>query len=275
MARGSEERTADDPSPERVRFRKFKERPSCMYGSIENLELVQPARSGTHRFPPSGHEVQNRKHPDERSDDINQGLDDVGPDHGCQPSLKRIDQGQQRDDCYRTNFSRTQSDRYNDRNGIYAHSLGCGAGQQKDSRSHRPQFWSEASLNQLVGRVQLAAKILRQQQTTDDNAPQQISHRPLKKSEIRIVGQAGNTDNGQCAGFCRNDREADCPPGNFAVGEEIIAHGPLPLSKSQPEQRDPRKISRDDQQVDPIQSQAGPSVYVTNSIFETRMSGQG
>ena len=51
----------------------------------------------------------------------------------------------------------------------------------------------------------------------------------------------------------------NCPPGNVAVGEKVVPHRPLPFAKAQAEQRDPRQVRRDNQQVDPIQSQVIPS----------------
>jgi len=50
----------------------------------------------------------------------------------------------------------------------------------------------------------------------------------------------------------------DCPPRNVAVGEKIIAHRSLPSAKTQPEQRNPRQVQGDNQEVYPIQSQIIP-----------------
>src|ERR1035437_4792167 len=124
------------------------------------------------------------------------------------------------------------------------------------TRTPRTQLRTKPPLHQLISRKQLAAKILRQQDKTDNDTPQHISHHQLQKSEIRIVGEAGNTDNGQRAGFRRHNRQRDCPPRNVAVGKKIVAHRPLPFAKPQPEQRDARQVQPNNQQIDSIQSQA-------------------
>jgi len=104
----------------------------------------------------------------------------------------------------------------------------------------------------LISRIQLAAKILRQQHETNNDTPDHIAHHHLQKSKIRIVGESGNTDDGQRARFRGHNRERNRPPGNLAVGEKIIPHRPLPLAETQPKQRDASQVRRNNQQVDPI-----------------------
>ena len=47
---------------------------------------------------------------------------------------------------------------------------------------------------------------------------------------------------------------ADRPPGNVAVGQEIIAQGALALAEAQAEQRDAHEIQRDDREIESVQS---------------------
>ncbi len=203
--------------------------------------------------------MQNRHQPHQRPAHINKGLHHIRPDHRRQSALKRIDQSQQRDDRNRSDLARAQRNRDHNRHGIHAHSLRRRPRQQKQARRHRAQLRTKPPLNQLISRIQLAAKILRQQHKTNNDAPDHVSHHQLQKSKIRIVGQAGNTNDGQRAGLRGHNRQRNCPPRNVAVGEKVVSHRPLPLAKPQPEQRDPRQVSRNNQQVDPIQSQAIPS----------------
>ena len=93
-----------------------------------------------------------------------------------------------------------------------------------------------------------------QQDKTDNESPYHISQHHLQERQIGVVSQARNTDDGESAGFCRNNRKRDRPPGNIPVGEKIIAQGALLLAKAQPKQSDPRQVKRDDAKVKLIQN---------------------
>lgn len=134
----------------------------------------------------------------------------------------------------------------------YTLTLRRGACQQKQRRCHRAQLRAEPSLNQLIGRIELAAKILRQEHKADDDATDYISHDHLQKSQIGIVGEAGNADDGQRARLRRDNRQGNCPPGNIAIGEEIVTHRPLAFAEAQAKQRYPGQVRGDNQQVNAI-----------------------
>src|SRR5882757_2372011 len=112
----------------------------------------------------------------------------------------------------------------------------------------------------MVSGIKVAAKILWQENKTNDDASDYVSHDHLQEGKVGIVGEARNADDGQRTGFCRDNRQCDCPPRNVAVGEKIVAHRPLPFAKAQPEQRDPRQIDGNNDEVDRTQSQTHPSV---------------
>ncbi len=95
---------------------------------------------------------------------------------------------------------------------------------------------------------------MRQQDKTDDEPPHHVSQHHLKKCQIGVVRQAGNTDDGESAGFSRNNRKRDRPPGNIPVGQKIIAQGALLLAKAQPKQRDPRQVERDNAKIKLVQN---------------------
>src|ERR1035438_5119169 len=199
--------------------------------------------------------MQNRNQTDQRSSDINEGLHNVGPDYRRETSFKRVDQSQQGDDRDGGDLACAQCDRHDDRYGIYANALGGRARQQKQARRHRSQLGPEAPLDELICGIKLAAKILRQEYETNNDASDDVPHYHLQEREIRIVGEARNADDGQSAGLGGHDRQRNRPPRNIAIGEEVIPHRPLPLAKAQPEERDSCQVCRDNQQVDPIQSQ--------------------
>ena len=78
----------------------------------------------------------------------------------------------------------------------------------------------------------------------------------LKKSEIRVVGEAGNADDGERAGLGRDDGERNRPPGDFASSEKIVAQSALLFPKTQAEQRDACQVEGDDREIEFVQAHA-------------------
>jgi hypothetical protein len=115
------------------------------------------------------------------------------------------------------------------------------------------QRLAEPAINQLIGGVHLAAKVLGDEQHADDDSRQQISEYDLQKAEISIKRQAGNADDGQRAGFSGNNRQRNGPPGNVAVSQKIVAESTLRFTEAQPKDCDRRQIKRDDRQIERIQ----------------------
>ena len=64
---------------------------------------------------------------------------------------------------------------------------------------------------------------MRQQQETYDDSARDISHGDLQKRHIGAVGQSGNADDGQRAGFGGYDRKRNRPPWNVTSGEKVVA----------------------------------------------------
>ena len=84
--------------------------------------------------------------------------------------------------------------------------------------------------------------------------PNHVSHYYLKKSQIGVISQAGNTNDGQNTGFGRDDRKRDRPPGDIAVGQKIVAQRALPFAKTQAEECDPSEIDRDDRKIELVEA---------------------
>jgi hypothetical protein len=91
---------------------------------------------------------------------------------------------------------------------------------------------------------------MRQQNETDDDAPDEISEDNLQKCQIRVVGEAGNADDGERAGFGGDNRKGNRPPGNVAVSQEVIAQCALTLAETQAEQSDPHEIERNNREIE-------------------------
>jgi hypothetical protein len=71
----------------------------------------------------------------------------------------------------------------------------------------------------------------------------------LQEGQVGVESQPGDADDGQGAGFGGDDGEGDRPPGNVAVGQEVVAQAALRFAEAQSEDRDRRQIQRDDGQV--------------------------
>src|SRR5512147_2537198 len=95
---------------------------------------------------------------------------------------------------------------------------------------------------------------MRDQQKADDHPPHDVAHHQLQERHVAAVGEAGNADDSQRAGFGGHDGERDRPPRHVAVGEEVVAQRALPLAEADAKGGDPRQVHRDDNQVQPIQS---------------------
>ena len=78
--------------------------------------------------------MQDRPQSHQRSADVDHGLHHVGPDHGCQAALERIDERQCSDDGNGGYLARAQRDGDHNRHGIDAHAFRGGSRQQEKSR---------------------------------------------------------------------------------------------------------------------------------------------
>src|SRR5581483_5084631 len=103
MAGGGQKRSADNPRPKGVGLPESRT-------EIENLQSSSRRCNLMNVRPAAWNVVKNRPHSNQRSSNINQGLHDICPNHGCQPAFKRVDKGQNCDDCYRSNLPSTEGD---------------------------------------------------------------------------------------------------------------------------------------------------------------------
>ena len=168
--------------------------------------------------------------PYQRPADINRGLHYIRPDHRRQPAFEGVNQRKRGDDGDGSNLSGAKRNGDDNRNRINTHAFGCGAGYQKKSGGQRTQPLAETAFDQLVCGVQVATEIMGQENKADHDTAHDIAHHHLQKGEIGIVGQTRNADDGQCAGFRRNDGKRNRPPGNIPVSQKIIAQGALFLA---------------------------------------------
>ena len=171
---------------------------------------------------------------DRGSDDVENHLRDVGPDHSRQSAFVGIDQRQATmttidviSPVPRTIEITMEMAKTRTPSAARAEEKKCPAVSLRmrvPKRSH-----------QLIRGIQLASKV-RGQEKTDDNAREQVTQDHLQKFQIAIEREARSADDGQRARLGRDNRKRNGPPGNVAVGQKIIPQRPLRLRNRIPNQ---------------------------------------
>ena len=100
-----------------------------------------------------------------------------------------------------------------------------------------------------------------QQHKSNDEAAYDVSHDHLQKGQIAVVSETRHADDGQRAGFSRNDGQRNRPPWDVASGEEVVAQCALPFTKSQAEQSDADQVNCDDSEVETVEAHAVELAY--------------
>jgi hypothetical protein len=150
-------------------------------------------------------------------------LDDIGPDDGCHAALEGVEQSEGGDDADGEDVSGADGDAYDDADGEDAYAFGCGAGEKEEAGGDFVQAASEAPVNELVGGEHLALEVAGQKERGDYDASEHVADDDLEEAEVAGEGHAGDADDGEGAGFGRDDGERDGPPGDGLVGEEVAA----------------------------------------------------
>src|SRR5262249_11369929 len=103
VAGGGEEAAADDASPEAVATRKeFRGRPEA---EVENLEFAKGFGDGGDVRPSTGDLVQDGEQAYDGSRDVEEHLNDVGPDYGSHSALVGVENRQTNDESNGRHFS--------------------------------------------------------------------------------------------------------------------------------------------------------------------------
>src|ERR1019366_7336743 len=114
--------------------------------------------------------MQDSEQPNQCSTHIDDGLNNVGPDDGRETAFKGVYDRERSDDGDGSDFTRTQRDGHDDRDGIYADALGSRASHQEKPCGKRTQLASEAAFDQFIGGIKVSTEIVRQQNEADDDA---------------------------------------------------------------------------------------------------------
>ena len=82
-----------------------------------------------------------------------------------------------------------------------------------------------------------------------EDAGDDVADNHLEERDVAAVGHRRHADDGQCAGLCGDDGQADAPPRNVLAAEEVVAGVVLVLPKPQPEPNDAEHIDQDDSPI--------------------------
>src|SRR5256885_1528484 len=113
---------------------------------------------------------------------------------------------------------------------------------------------TKSSLDQLVGGEEISAKVMRQQDEGNDETSNNVPHNHLKEGEIRVVGEAGDTDDSQRAGFGGDDGDRNRPPRDVTSSKEVVAKGALSFAEAQAKQSDADEVNGNDREVEALQA---------------------
>ena len=204
--------------------------------------------------PPSGYEMQEGKESDEGAADIDCSLHYIGPDDRGHASLKGVDQCQQGDNADGRDFIGMYGDADYCSDGNHANTFSGGTRQKKDKGCKFMKCSSKSALNKLVCSEKFPLEIVGNEKKADDDSSQQITENNLQESKVRVIGQAGNTDDGERAGFSGDDGKRDRPPGNVPICQEICFERSFLCSKPQAKERNTYQVRNDDDEIECVQA---------------------
>src|SRR6185437_5734573 len=126
---------------------------------VENAQLAGGGRGGVDRAPAAGNQAEQGDEANSGAADVDDHLDDVGPDDGGHAALEGINQGEQSDDGDRGNLACTDGDGHDNGDGENAHAFSGGTGNEEESGGQAAEARAKASLDELVGGVHFAAEV--------------------------------------------------------------------------------------------------------------------
>ena len=213
-----QEGSAEDASPEGVGGGEVQR-------EVEEMELAGGGGDGVDVHPAAGDVRAESEDGDEGSGDVDEHLDDVGPDDGGHAAFEGVDQRKRGDDGDGEDIARTDGDGDDDGDGEDANAFGGGPGDEEEERGGLVEGGAEAAVDELVGGEELALEVFGKKEKGDDDAANHVAHDQLEEAEVAGEGEAGDGDDGEGTGFGGDDGEGDGPPGDGAVGEEVLAEG--------------------------------------------------
>ena len=246
-----EEGSAKDSGPEGVGLGEIE-------GEVEEVELAGGCGDFVDLRPASGDVGAEREDGHDGAAYVDDHLDNVGPDDGGHSALEGVEKSKRGDDADGEDVARPYGDAYDDADGEDPDAFGSGSGEEEEAGGHLVQRVAEAPVDELVGGEHLSLEVFGQEDDGNDDATDHVADDELEEAEISTEGQAGNGDDGEGAGFGRDDGERDGPPGDGLVGEEVAAQGAgvgvFAAAEVQAEERDADEVDDDEGEVDRVET---------------------
>ena len=137
------------------------------------------------------------------------------------------------------------------RDGENANAFGQGSRGEEESARKDLQNPAEALLDELVSGEHLTRKVAGNEREAHHHTSHQVAENQLQETEIGMVSDAGRADDGQNAGFGGDNGKGNCPPGQAAPAQKILAQGRLALAETRTEDGDGGEIGDHHQEVRP------------------------
>jgi hypothetical protein len=99
--------------------------------------------------------------------------------------------------------------------------------------------------------------VAREQRVGHDDPADDVADDQLEEREVPEIGDPGNADEREGAGFGGNDRKQDGPPGDGLAGDEIVASVLLAASEPDADRGRRRQIGDDDREIESVKGRAG------------------
>src|SRR5580692_4698555 len=185
---------------------------------------------GAYGQPTARNRMPEDEHCNQRASQVDGELNHIGPDDGGHAALECVDQGEDGYDAdggdvaseiAHSGKEGAERDPDNDGDGKDPNAFSCGARDQEQGGRERPQTVAEPALDQLIRGDQVAAKIMRNEQNSNDNAANDVADHELEESEVAFISEPRHADDGERTGFRSDDGQRNCPPRNLLVGEEV------------------------------------------------------
>jgi hypothetical protein len=160
---GGKKAAADQAGPEAVVSSEELGRESKP--EIEYLEFVRGLGYLSDVRPATRDLIQDHEETKEGAGNVEEHLDDIGPDDRGHAALESVEEGQTHDHGDGDDLAGAQDDRNNDGDREHTNSLGQGSQQQKRSGREPADPFAKAAAHQFIGGVHFAPEIMWQEES--------------------------------------------------------------------------------------------------------------
>ncbi len=223
-------------------------------------------------IPTAGDQAQQAEEDQQRAADVDEHLHDVGPDDGRRAAADGVDDHRDAEHEHRPGHRHLRDDRDHERRGEQANAVGERPRDEKDDRGDVLHRRAEPALQQLVGRVELAAEVRGNEEDAHQQPSGDVADGDLEKGHVSRVRAGGDADEAERAGLGRDDGEADRPPGHRPSRQEVVAGGFLEAREPGSEGDDREQVGGDDRIVEPVEDHAERAAAYRDPASDARRS---